>query len=75
MSYAAQNGHGAVVKLLVNMKGIDVNSMSRDGYSPLAWAAQNGHEKVVQLLLNMKGIDVDSEDRLLSWVAKKGTKE
>ena len=59
--WAAENGHEAVVELLVE-KGADVNSKEdRDGRTPLWWAAENGHEEVVKLLLE-KGADVDSKD-------------
>ena len=45
-------GHEVVVKLLLQRKGIHVNT--RDdywNYTPLDYAADNGHEAVVRLLL------------------------
>src|SRR5262249_22558006 len=50
--WAARNGHGAVVKLLLETGKVDVDSKDgRFGLTPLSWAARNGHEAVVKLLL------------------------
>jgi ankyrin repeat protein len=52
---AAENGHEAIVKLLVE-KGAD--AIAKDNYyrMPLHWAAGNGHDAAVKLLLK-KGAD------------------
>ena len=56
--YAAENGHEAMVKQLLNIGHVDIDSKdTKSGRTPLAWAAANGHEAVVQLLLE-KGADV-----------------
>ncbi|KAH7314026.1 hypothetical protein BKA65DRAFT_411545, partial [Rhexocercosporidium sp. MPI-PUGE-AT-0058] len=52
---AAKNGHKAVVKLLLAIKGVDVNSKDLN--------AKNGHEAVVKLLLAIKGVNADSKDK------------
>ena len=78
LSWAAQNGHEAVVRLLVERNGIDINS--RDSYyrkTPLMWAAENGHESIVQLLIESDGVDINCQDTYdektaLMWAAEDG---
>ena len=48
--WAAEMGHEAVVKLLLE-KGADVESKDDVGQTPLSWAARGGHKAVVKLLL------------------------
>jgi len=44
LSWAAENGHEAVVKLLLE-KGAELDSNDNIyGRTPLSWAAMNGHE-------------------------------
>jgi hypothetical protein len=61
LSWAAWNGHEAVVKLLLN-NNADVDSKNIWQETPLLCAAANGHEAVVKLLLN-NNADVKSRDR------------
>jgi len=57
---AAENGHEAVVRLLIE-KGADLESRdSKYGQTSLSLAAENGHEAVVKLLLE-KGADLESK--------------
>jgi ankyrin repeat protein len=78
LSWAAGNGHEAVVKLLLSKVGVDPDSKdTRYGRTPLSWAAWRGYETVVKLLFPRKGVDPDSKDRdygrtPLSWAAEKG---
>jgi ankyrin repeat protein len=76
LSWAAENGHEAVVKLLLAKDGVDPDSKSSSGRTPLSWAAKNGHEAVVKLLLAKDGVDPDSKDSFgqtpLSWAAQDG---
>ncbi|KAH0536261.1 hypothetical protein FGG08_006856, partial [Glutinoglossum americanum] len=63
LSRAAENGHEAVVKLLLGVESIDMNSKDwYNGQAALLWAAQNGHEAVVKMLLSVESIDVNSKD-------------
>jgi ankyrin repeat protein len=74
---AAENGHEAVVRLL--LKRNDVNANSKDSChhrTPLSWAAGSGHESVVRLLLERDDVDADLKDNYyrtpLSWAAVNG---
>ena len=60
--WAAQNGHEAVVKLLLADDRVYPDSKDTEyGRTPLSWAAGKGHEAVVKLLFE-KGADVESKD-------------
>jgi ankyrin repeat protein len=60
LSWAAGNGHEAVVKLLLD-QGIEINADGGKGaFDPLQAAAYGGHEAVVQLLLD-KDADIRKE--------------
>ncbi|KAF2192361.1 ankyrin, partial [Zopfia rhizophila CBS 207.26] len=50
LSWAAENGREAVVKLLLETGKVDVDSKDNYGRTPLSWAAERGHEAVVKLL-------------------------
>ncbi|KAF4443766.1 putative ankyrin repeat domain-containing protein 29-like [Fusarium austroafricanum] len=55
--YSAQNGHTAVVRLLIE-KGADIELEDDSGWTPLMHAIDNGRPGVVKLLLN-EGASVD----------------
>ena len=63
LSWAAEGGHEAVVKLLLEAGGVDVDSKDKYGQTPLSWAAERGHKAVVKLLLETGKVDVDSKDK------------
>jgi ankyrin repeat protein len=62
LSYAASNGHEAVVRLLLNRSDINVNSSDGDGYTVLSLAAMKGHETIVRLLLDRSDINANLLD-------------
>ncbi|KAL8310334.1 hypothetical protein RB597_010258 [Gaeumannomyces tritici] len=76
LSWAAQNGHEAVVKQLLATGKVNVDSRDENGWTPLSWAAQNGHEAVVKRLLATGKVDADLKDNdgrtPLSWAAQYG---
>jgi ankyrin repeat protein len=43
LSWAARNGHEAVVKLLLEKGAKKLETKDKDGQAPLSWAARNGH--------------------------------
>ena len=62
LSWAAQNGREAVVKLLLATDKVDADSKDNYDQTPLWLAARNGHEAVVKLLLATDKVDADSKD-------------
>ena len=71
LSWAAKNGHEAVVKLLLEK---DAELESDRGRTPLSLAAEKGHEAIVKLLL--KNAELEPKDfhgrTSLTWAAKYG---
>ncbi|RYP69569.1 hypothetical protein DL770_008217 [Monosporascus sp. CRB-9-2] len=61
LSWAAKNGHEAVIELLLATKKVDPDSKSNYGKRPVSWAAENGHEAVVKLLLDTEKVDPNSK--------------
>ncbi|KAF5137383.1 Ankyrin repeat domain-containing protein 50 [Metarhizium anisopliae] len=59
LSWAATNGHEAVVKLLLEKGANTETTESHYGQTPLLWAAKNGHKAVVKLLLE-KGANTET---------------
>jgi ankyrin repeat protein len=77
LSYAVVEGHEAVVKLLLDTGGMDVESNDIEtGRMLLSLTAESGHEAVVGLLLDTNKVKVDLEDNTdqtpLSYAASKG---
>jgi len=74
LSWASENGHEAVVQLLLD-KGAEIDAKDNEGGTPLLWAAKGGHKDVVQLLLD-KGAEIDAKDNEgrtpLLWAARRG---
>ncbi|KAH6707955.1 ankyrin repeat-containing domain protein [Leptodontidium sp. MPI-SDFR-AT-0119] len=65
LSYAAGNGHEAVVKQLVERNDVKADSKDRIIRTPLSYAAENGHEAVVKLLVERNDVEADSKDKTI----------
>ena len=63
LSWAAAEGHTAVVKVLLDRDDVMADSQDKYGQTPLSWAAENGHIAVVKLLLDPDNVVADSQDR------------
>ncbi|KAH6972640.1 ankyrin repeat-containing domain protein, partial [Ilyonectria destructans] len=61
LSWATENGHEAVVRMLLDTGMVDVDSRDGDGRT-LSWAAENGHEAVAKMLLDTGKADIAAED-------------
>ena len=78
LSWAAENGHEGIVKLLLGRKDVDPDTPdTMYGQTPLSRAAERGHEGIVSLLLGRKDVNPDTPDTIscqtpLSWAAQKG---
>ncbi|EWG50058.1 AGC/PKA protein kinase [Fusarium verticillioides 7600] len=77
LSVAAENGHEAVVRWLMQQEGVDLNTRAfRYLWTPLSLAARNGHYETCRLLLAQDGVDPDPRDSggrtPLSWAAGNG---
>ncbi|KAF9767409.1 hypothetical protein IL306_000040, partial [Fusarium sp. DS 682] len=75
LSYTAENGHEAVVRLLLD-RGAYTEAADNGGRTSLSYAAAKGYAAVVRLLLD-RGAHTEAADRrwgrtLLLWAAMKG---
>ncbi|RYO85896.1 hypothetical protein DL764_009094 [Monosporascus ibericus] len=75
LSWAATNGHEAVVRLLLE-RGAHTEAVDEWGRTPLWRAAANGDEAVVRLLLE-RGVHTEAADKMwgrtpLLWAAANG---
>ena len=59
--WAASGGHEAVVRLLIERDGVDINAKDNDSWTPLMSAATRGHEAVVRLLIERDGVDINAK--------------
>lgn len=60
---AARKGHSEVVRQLLALPVVDINSTDSTDHTPLSWAAERGHAGVVEILLAHEAIDVGLADR------------
>ncbi|KAK7978392.1 hypothetical protein PG988_005882 [Apiospora saccharicola] len=64
LSLAARRGHDAIVKRLLLVESIDVNTtVGLWGRKPLIAALYKGHTSIAELLLHHKDINVDAKDK------------
>ncbi|KAF2798744.1 ankyrin, partial [Melanomma pulvis-pyrius CBS 109.77] len=59
LSWAAQFGHEAVVKLLLDTGKVDIDREDYDGKTPLLWAASGGNEAIVKMMLETGKVNVN----------------
>jgi ankyrin repeat protein len=50
LSYAAEEGHEAVVKLLLNRTDVKAHLKDKEGRTALTYAVESGHEVITRLL-------------------------
>ena len=62
LAWAAEGGHGAVVKMLLERDDVDPNKPGEGGQTPLFLAARAGHEELVKLFLRREDINPDKPD-------------
>ncbi|KFY52229.1 hypothetical protein V496_08591 [Pseudogymnoascus sp. VKM F-4515 (FW-2607)] len=76
LSWAAQHGQVATVKLLVERNDVNADSRDNKGRTPLLQAVQYGHAAIVKLLAECNDVDADSKDNFgrtpLSWAVQYG---
>ena len=60
--WAARNGHGEVVEMLLRWRGVCPNETDYCGLTPLLYAVWCGHERVVEILLKRKIVKPDMPD-------------
>ncbi|PNY26502.1 Ankyrin repeat domain-containing protein 50 [Tolypocladium capitatum] len=62
LSYAALNGHAAIVELLLAIENVEADQKDNVGQTPLSLAASTGYSAVVELLLDTGKVEADSKD-------------
>ncbi|KEZ41456.1 Uncharacterized protein SAPIO_CDS7594 [Scedosporium apiospermum] len=76
LHFAVLLGRTAVVDVLLEAGGADVNLKAKNGWTPLSLAARKGHTNIAWILLGIDGIDVNAPDQdgftPLSWAASCG---
>ena len=68
LSFAAQNGHEGIVKLLLEREDVKPDTLDTIyGQTPILRAAGSGHEGIVKLLLGRKDVNPDTPDPIHGW--------
>jgi hypothetical protein len=76
LSWAAQEGHIAVIKLLLATGKVEADSKDKWDRTPLLWAAEGGYAAIIELLLVTSKVEANSKDidgqTPLLWAAING---
>ena len=74
--YAAQNGHEAVIQILLDQVGVKADCKDFDGRTPLSYVSYSGHVEVANLLMKRNDVDINSTDQdsqtPLFWAVRAG---
>lgn len=62
LSWSAEHGHEAVVKLWLETERVNPDSKRFDNRTPLSFAAEHDREEVIKLLLETGRVHVDTKD-------------
>ena len=74
--YAAENGHEAVVRILLDEAGVKADCKDLHERTPLSYVSLEGHVEVAKLLMKRNDVDINSTDHRswtpLFWAVKAG---
>ena len=59
---AAEEGHDAIVELLMKRRDFKADFKNRVGQTLLSWAAKEGYHQIVEFLTARNDVEVDSRD-------------
>ena len=62
LSYAAENGREAVVRILLDQAGVEVDCEDAEGRTPMSYASSSGNVEVAKLLMERKDVNINSKD-------------
>jgi ankyrin repeat protein len=68
---AADKGHDAIVKMLLDTGQVDADSQDKHGRTPLSFASDHGHDAIAKLLLVCNNVDV--ELKIHTWANRSNT--
>lgn len=62
LSYAAENGREAVVRILLEQACVEVDCEDTEGRTPMSYASSSGNVEVAKLLMGRKDVNINSKD-------------
>ncbi|XP_046543054.1 serine/threonine-protein phosphatase 6 regulatory ankyrin repeat subunit B-like [Haliotis rubra] len=75
LHWVCRGGHAEMVKYVISLNFVDINSRGHYGRTPMMVAAANGHRRVFDLVMS-KGGDASlvdkNDDNILHWVCRGG---